>query len=327
MVRQAEEEAVTKAKEARIIVIAGQAAGNAQHCMMGAYVLMEGKVVSGRCVWKREGMGMEAYMYYAASYGRWYIDCSKADMEAGKARDRILSVESDAMTPDAATEEWRAFGGGFWQDAPKITTRICTEHERQAMVRQAEEEAVTKAKEARIIVIAGQAAGNAQHCMMGAYVLMEGKVVSGRCVWKREGMGMEAYMYYAASHGKWLVGCSKASMEAGKHVGKALGLLCVKSDAMTPDAATEKWRAKNTEARAGHRHRWQNAPKITTRICTEHERQAMVRQAEEEAVAKAKGNEDEDNDDDEEQKKGGGKQKRRKLIKFEEGAQGARGSP
>jgi hypothetical protein len=49
---------------------------------------------------------------------------------------------------------WVGEIGGAWQDAPKITTRICTEYERQAMVRQAEEEAVAKAKGARIAVIA-----------------------------------------------------------------------------------------------------------------------------------------------------------------------------
>jgi hypothetical protein len=54
------------------------------------------------------------------------------------------------MNPDAATEQWKVFDriSKAWQDAPKITTRICTEYERHAMVRQAEEEATAKAKEA-----------------------------------------------------------------------------------------------------------------------------------------------------------------------------------
>jgi hypothetical protein len=286
MVRQAEEEAVAKAKEARIIVLAGQEAGEVQHRMMGAYVLMEGKVVSGRCVWKREGMGMEAYMYYAARRGQWHVGTHKKDMEAGRAKGVLgvasvasdASDASDAMTPDAATEKWKVHTGDKWQNAPKITTRICTEHERQAMVRQAEEEAVAKAQEARIIVLAGQEAGEVQHSMMGAYVLMEGKVVSGRCVWKREGMGMEAYMYYAASDGEWNVSSINEDMEAGH----ARGYLSVVSDAMSPDAATEEWKAWD-----GDGEEWHAAPKITTRICTEHERQAMVRQAEEEAVTVA----------------------------------------
>jgi hypothetical protein len=78
-------------------------------------------------------------------------------MEVGKAA-RDVCVESDAMTPDAATAHWHwqvAEGEADWHAAPKITTRICTEHERQAMVRQAEEEAVANAKEARIVVLAG----------------------------------------------------------------------------------------------------------------------------------------------------------------------------
>jgi hypothetical protein len=54
-----------------------------------------------------------------------------------------LVVESNAMTPDAAPKErWIAQHVSFpfvgRKDATKITTRVCTEHERQAMVRQAE---------------------------------------------------------------------------------------------------------------------------------------------------------------------------------------------
>jgi hypothetical protein len=145
MVRQAEEEAVAKAKEARIIVLAGQEAGEVQHEMMGAYVLMEGKMVGGRCVWKQEGVGRDAYLFDAASHGIWIVGSGKEDMEAGEATGG-LCVESDAMTPDAATEEWEvAEGEADWHAAPKITTCICTEHEMQTMVRQAEREAAMKA--------------------------------------------------------------------------------------------------------------------------------------------------------------------------------------
>jgi hypothetical protein len=118
---------------------------------------MEGKIVNGKGVWRREGVVMAAYMFCAASNGEWHVGSSKEAMEAGEATGD-LSVETDAVTPDAATAQWEARGGEEWQNAPKITTRICTEHERQAMVRQAEEEAVAKAKEARIIVLAGQEA-------------------------------------------------------------------------------------------------------------------------------------------------------------------------
>jgi hypothetical protein len=282
MVRQAEEEAVAKAKEARIIVLAGQEAGEVKHRMMGAYVLMEGKMVGGRCVWKQEGVGRDAYMFYAARHGIWFVSPDMEDMEAEEAAG-YLSMKSDAVTPDAATEEWMVTSddneNGDWHAAPKITTRICTEHERQAMVQQAKEEAVAKAKEARITVLAGQEAGEVQHRMMGAYVLMEGKIVNGRCVWKREGVGVEAYMFYAASAGEWFVGTDKEDMEAGE----ATGDLSVETDAVTPDAASRQWQVCGDGDGE-----WQDAPKITTRICTEHERQAMVRQAEEEAVAKAK---------------------------------------
>jgi hypothetical protein len=145
--------------------------------MMGAYELMEGKLVSGKGVWQRKGAGLEAYLYYAGISGQWWVGRSQANMEAGEAGGDI-NVDSEAMTPDAATEQWKVYDGTSeaWQDAPKITTRICTEYERQAMVREAEEEATAKAKEAPIIVLQGQEAGEPQHSMMGAYELMEGKL-------------------------------------------------------------------------------------------------------------------------------------------------------
>jgi hypothetical protein len=258
------------------IVLAGQEAGEPQHCMMGAYVLMEGQLVGGRCVWQREGAGLEAYIHYAGSRGHWYVGSSKANMESGTAAGCIY-VASAAMTPDAATEQWRVFVGGAFQDAPQITASTCTEDERQAMAQRAEQEAVAMAQQARIVVLAGQEAGEPQHCLMGVYVLMEGQLVGGRCVWQREGAGLEAYIHYAGSRGHWFVGSSKANMESGVSVGR----VCVTSAAMTPDAATEQWRMAVGGA-------LQDAPQITASTCTEHERQAMVRQAEEEAVAKAK---------------------------------------
>jgi hypothetical protein len=72
---------------------------------MGAYTLMEGKIVSGKGVWKREGMGrfhVEAYMYYAASDGEWFVGTDEHDMEAREAAGD-MSVKSNVMTPGAAT--------------------------------------------------------------------------------------------------------------------------------------------------------------------------------------------------------------------------------
>jgi hypothetical protein len=135
--QHAEQEAVTKAQEARIIGLAGQEAGDLQHCMMGAYVLMEGKLVGGRCVWQREGAGLEAYIYYAETREQWYV-CTKAEMESGEVFGVVCvtpGVTSNGklpMTPDAATEQWQVFRGvtssgvfdrGAWPIAPKITAR------------------------------------------------------------------------------------------------------------------------------------------------------------------------------------------------------------
>jgi hypothetical protein len=275
MVRQAEEEAVAMAQQARIIVLAGQEAGEPLHGMMGAYVLMEGKLMGGRCVWQREGAGLEAYIYFVGIGGQWFVNSIKANMESGTAAG-CMNVVSAAMTPDAATEQWRVAVGGAFQDAPQVTASTCTEDERQAMAQQAEEEAVAVAQQARIIVLAGQKAGEPQHCLMGAYVLMEGKLVGGRCVWQREGAGLEAYIHYVGSRGHWFVGVSKANMESGVSVGR----VCVASAAPTPDAATEQWRVFVGRA-------LQDAPQITVSTCTEDERQAMAQQAEQEAVAMA----------------------------------------
>jgi hypothetical protein len=67
----------------------------------------------------------------------------------------------------------------------------------------------------RTIVLQGQEAGEPQHCMMGAYELMEGKLVSGKGVWQRKGSGLEAYLNYAGSSGDWWVGRSQANIYGG----------------------------------------------------------------------------------------------------------------
>jgi hypothetical protein len=276
MLRQAKEAAEAKARDARIVELLGQEAGEVQHDLMGAYELMEEKLVGGRCVWRRGGAGLEAFLYLVND--GWWIGNDEANMESGRARGRI-QVTSDAMTPDAITEQWQAYNGATktWQYAPKITTRVCTDYERQKMLRQAKEAAEAKARDAPIVELLGQGAGDVQHCMMGAYELMEGKLVGGRCVWKRGGTGSEAFLYRANS--TWWIDNDKASMESGR----ACGRIQVTSDAMTPDAITEQW-----EVWDGATKTLQYAPKITTRVCTDYERQEMLRQAKDAAEAKAR---------------------------------------
>jgi hypothetical protein len=123
MLRQAKEAAEAKAGDARIVELSGQEAGDVQHCLMGAYELMEGKLVGGRCVWRRGEAGLEAFLHHAND--KWWINSSKANMEAGQAGGSI-KVVSDAMTPDAITEQWKAYdeASKTWQDAPKVTTRL-----------------------------------------------------------------------------------------------------------------------------------------------------------------------------------------------------------
>jgi hypothetical protein len=105
------------------VELSGQEAGDVQHCLMGAYELMEGKLVGGRCVWRRGGAGSEAFLFCTNS--KWWIGNDEASMESGRAFGR-MQVTSDAMTPDAITEQWQVYDGASetWQDAPKITTRL-----------------------------------------------------------------------------------------------------------------------------------------------------------------------------------------------------------
>jgi hypothetical protein len=98
------------------------------------------------------------------------------------------------MTPAAGTDEqWQVFtkADGEWQDAPRITTRTCTEYEKRAMARQAEEEAVAKAKESQIIVVSGLKAGDVKCCanvaLMGVYG--DGGYAGGREVCMEEEKG------------------------------------------------------------------------------------------------------------------------------------------
>jgi hypothetical protein len=70
------------------------------------------------------------------------------------------------------------------------------------MVRQAEEEAVAKAKEVRIIVLAGQEPGEVQHRMMGN-IRTDGGESGERNGRVPEVGGSEVYIHCASSHGMW----------------------------------------------------------------------------------------------------------------------------
>jgi hypothetical protein len=191
MLLQAKEVAEANARDARIVLLSGQEADDVQHRLMGAYELMEGKLVGGRCVWRRGEAGSEAFLFHAT--GEWWIDNDEAKMESGQAFG-WMHVTSNAMTPDGITEQWEVYDrtSETWQAAPKIATRVCTEYERQEMLLQAKEVAEAKAKDARIVLLSGQEADDVQHRLMGAYDLMEGKLVGGRCVWRWGEAGFES---------------------------------------------------------------------------------------------------------------------------------------
>jgi hypothetical protein len=67
--------------------------------------------------------------------------------------------------------------------------------------------------------------------LMGVYELMEGKVVTGRAVWQKQGGAKEWFLCYG--HGNsWMIGARKY-ME----VGSMLGYMQLGAAALTPDRA------------------------------------------------------------------------------------------
>jgi hypothetical protein len=96
----------------------GQEEGDDQHCLMGMYELVEGKVVHGRGVWQ---LG-DRYLFYIKTVGRWYVS-DKAGMEASEEAGWI-NVVSSALTPDRITEMWQVGDGQGWHDAPKMKAQL-----------------------------------------------------------------------------------------------------------------------------------------------------------------------------------------------------------
>ena len=83
-----------------LLLMEGQAGGEAGYAHMGMYELMEGKLVNDRAVWKR--VGKEAYVFHGAN-GKWFVCTGKATMEAGKAAGFVMSaVAADALVPTEA---------------------------------------------------------------------------------------------------------------------------------------------------------------------------------------------------------------------------------
>jgi hypothetical protein len=89
---------------------------------MGAYELMEGKVVSGRAVWQKHGGGEETFLYCSSS-SSWCLS-NRENMETGKPSG-FMNMISAALTPDQSrpSEVWQVDDGTQWVANPEVGVR------------------------------------------------------------------------------------------------------------------------------------------------------------------------------------------------------------
>jgi hypothetical protein len=152
---------------------------------------------------------------------------------------RFMDVQSTTTTPDQIIEQWKVHGGTAWLNAPKLRVRVCSSVEKHAAeqrVVQQEEQAMVQAQLSRQLVVEGLV--NDRKHVMGAYELMEGKVVNRRAVWQKQGGEWERFLYYSRTN-SWVVGKRKR-MEAGS----TKCMMTLATTALTPDQArpSDVWR-------------------------------------------------------------------------------------
>jgi hypothetical protein len=218
--------------ESYAVVLEGQEEGDMCHDKMGVYERVEDKEVNGRGVWQAVG-SICRFLYYYSSKKRWMVS-SGDSMEAGNGKGFMYTI-STVATPDQITEQWRVDEGPGWQDAPNLRVRVCSSVEKHAAEQRAEQEqahALEQAQQSRQLVFEGLA--NDRNHLMGAYKLMEGKVVNGRAVWQKQGGTEELFLYCASQlfPSRWLVS-KREQMENGNN----LGYMFLETAALTPDRA------------------------------------------------------------------------------------------
>jgi hypothetical protein len=199
---------VVSVNELYDVVLEGQEEDNPCRVVMGVYERVEGKEVNGRGVWQALG-GIGRFLYYFGDGGNWVVSNQDA-MEEGDGAGRMF-VDSTAATPDQVTEEWEVDDGTAWVAAPKLRVRVCSSAEKQAAVqrmKQEQKQALAQAQQVHTLVVEGIA--DDQNGMMGEYKLMEGKVVNGRPVWKKDGLPWTLCLYYATSN-KWIISIRQVS--------------------------------------------------------------------------------------------------------------------
>jgi hypothetical protein len=218
------------------VVLEGQEEGEARHELMGVYERVEDKEVNGRGVWQAGG-GIGRFLFYS-QHEMWMVS-DREDMEADNGMG-FMYVNSSTTTPDQITEQWKASDKTAFVNAPKVRVRVCSSVEKHAAeqrVVQQEEQAMVQAQLSRQLVVEGVA--NDREQIMGAYELMEGKVVNRRAVWQKgRGFVAERFLYYSSTN-TWVV-ASRQNMEAGSRN----CVMTLTTTALTPDQTrpSDVWR-------------------------------------------------------------------------------------
>jgi hypothetical protein len=213
--------------ESYAVVLEGPEEGETGHTMMGVYERVEDKEVDGKGVWQTVG-GIGRFLYYHNSKKAWMVS-GQDEMEADDG-DCVMYVQSTAATPDQIIEQWNGFDGTAFVDVPNLRVRVCSSVEKHAAEQRVEQEQVQALKQAHEscrLVVEGLA--NDQNQVMGAYELMEGKVVSGRAVWQKQGGGQERFLYCSSDSG-WCF-----SDREDMATGMPTGFMMLFSTALTPD--------------------------------------------------------------------------------------------
>jgi hypothetical protein len=220
--------------ESYAVVLEGQDEGEFGHRMMGVYERVENKEVDGKGVWKAVGC-IGRFLYYHSKKA-WMVSDRKS-MEADDGHG-FMAVQSTAATPDQITEQWEVADGTALVNVPKLRVRVCSSVEKHAAEQRVEQEQVQALKQAHDscrLVVEGLANDRIQ--VMGAYELMEEKVVNRRAVWQKQGGGEERFLYYSGDS-TWHFS-DREDMETGKPA----GFMTIVSTALTPDQtrASEVW--------------------------------------------------------------------------------------
>jgi hypothetical protein len=213
--------------------IGGEIEGEAMVDLMGVYERVESREVGGRGVWQALG-GIDRFLYYCSTNKQWGVS-DRDDMEADNGGGFIF-VNSTAATPDQITEQWQVYDGTAWVSAPKLRVRVCSSVDKHAAEQRMEQEsalAQAQAQQARRLVVEGLE--DDIDNLMGVYELMEGKVVSRRAVWQKQGGAKEWFLYYSSANNTsggndWMVS-TREHME----IGSDFCYMHLTTAALTPD--------------------------------------------------------------------------------------------